>query len=294
MEKSSLRRSALYMPALNERAMNKARSLDCDMILFDLEDSVAPEVKGEARAKVRRELDQGGYGNRELVLRMNGRDTPYWADDLAVLRSCQPDAILIPKVNSGADVIDAFEDIQKIASSPKIGIWLMMETPQSVINAGQIAQTAESVPDLQGYVIGTNDLVKDTGVNPGPNRELLLPWLMTIVASAKACELDVIDGVFNNLNDEDGFEREARQGRDMGITGKSLIHPRQVQAANRIFSPTNEEIAHAQKIVAAFKQDDARGKGVITVDGKMVERLHLKMAQDTLAKALKIRGEIEG
>lgn len=264
--------------------MDKARNIDCDVILFDLEDSVAPIAKEEARKKVVQQLNNGGYGNRELVIRINGRETSFWNDDLEILKHCNPDAILIPKVNSSADVFTALDAINKYSNRTDIGLWLMMETPLAVLNANQIGEVALKNDQLQGYVIGTNDLVKDTGVNPRKDRELLWSWLMTIVASAKSYGLDVIDGVYNNLSDLEGFKRETQQGRDMGMTGKSLIHPNQVEATNQIFSPTSEEIEYAQKIVLAFEQESSKGKGVIMVEGKMVERLHLKMAQDTLEK----------
>jgi len=285
----SLRRSALYMPALNERAMNKARSINTDVIIFDLEDSVAPEAKKEAREKVIYQLNQNGYGHRELVLRVNGYITPYWEEDLAILKDCQPDAVLVPKVNSAEDILIAYEAINTYSNQSNIGIWLMMETPLAILNARQIAQTAKEIANLQGYVIGTNDLVKDTGVNPGTKRELLWSWLMTLVASAKAYNLDVFDGVYNHLSDDEGFKLEAQQGRDMGMTGKSLIHPKQVDITNEVFAPTDAEIEKAKKIVTAFNQESAKGKGVISVDGKMVERLHLKMAEDVLAKARRIK-----
>ena len=280
----SLRRSALYMPALNDRAMDKARNINCDVILFDLEDSVAPVAKAEARTKLVQQLNHGGYGNRELVIRINGRETSFWDDDLEILKHCNPDAVLIPKVNNSVDVCATLKAINNYSNRTDIGLWLMMETPLAVLNANQIGEVALQYDQLQGYVIGTNDLVKDTGVHAGNNRALLWSWLMTIVASAKSYGLDVIDGVYNNPSDQEGFQREAQQGRDMGMTGKSLIHPNQVEITNLIFSPKAEEIEYAQKIVLAFEQESSKGKGVITVDGKMVERLHLKMAQDTLEK----------
>ena len=283
--KSKLRRSALYMPGLNERAMEKGRVLKTDMLLIDLEDSVAPARKQEARDRCAAAIRQGGFGQREVVLRLNGRETPYWKDDLDTLSRCAPDGVLVPKVNNPEDVLAASSDIGDRAGESEIDIWLMMETPASILNAGEIAATVRRCPALQGFVVGTNDLVKDTGVLPGNERVHLLPWLMQLVAAARAYELDIFDGVFNDFFDEKGFHLEAIQGRQLGMTGKSLIHPRQISPCNEAFSPTKQEIQEARKIVDAFSDESSADMGVITVDGRMVERLHLDMARATLLRA---------
>ncbi len=255
------------------------------MLLFDLEDSIAPISKEEARIKIVEELNRGGFGSRELVLRINGEQTPFWQDDLKVLQRCSPDGVLIPKINDGADVERTSSAILEYSRNPDLVIWLMIETPGSITNINEIGLKKGPLKNLQGFVIGTNDLVKDSGVIAGENRKYLIPWLMSVVATAKAYGLDVIDGVFNNIADQEGFLTEARSGREMGMSGKSLIHPSQINPTNKVFSPSNEEIQEAQKIVEAFASKEAEGKGVIVVDGSMVERLHLEMAKAVLAKS---------
>ncbi|MDE2676107.1 MAG: CoA ester lyase [Paracoccaceae bacterium] len=279
------RRSALYIPCLNERAINKARTLPADMLLFDLEDSIAPNSKDEARLKIVEELNKGGFGSREQVLRINGKQTPFWHDDLKVLNRCTPDGVLIPKINDGRDVEITSGAVLEHSRNKDLGIWLMIETPGSISNINDIGLQKKRLDNLQGFVIGTNDLVKDSGVIPGENRKYLVPWLMAVVATAKAYGLDVVDGVFNNISDPKGFIEEARSGREMGMSGKSLIHPNQVNPTNQVFSPSEEEIKEAQKIVDAFSTKESEGKGVIVVEGKMVERLHLEMARSVLIKA---------
>ncbi|MCY4308044.1 MAG: CoA ester lyase [Rhodobacteraceae bacterium] len=285
MKNPTLRRSALYIPCLNTRAINKARTLPTDMLLFDLEDSIAPNSKDEARLKIVEELNEGGFGSREQVLRINGKQTPFWHDDLKVLKRCTPDGVLIPKINDGQDVETTTGAVLEHSRNKDLGIWLMIETPGSISNINDIGLQKERLDNLQGFVIGTNDLVKDSGLIPGENRKYLVPWLMTVVAAAKAYGLDVVDGVFNNISDPEGFIEEATSGREMGMSGKSLIHPNQINPANQVFSPSEEEIEEAQKIVDAFSTEESEGKGVIVVDGKMVERLHLEMARNVLMKA---------
>lgn len=284
----SLRRSALYMPAANPRALAKARQLPCDMVLIDLEDSVAPEAKAPARDTAAAAIAEGGYGPREVVLRLNAPSTPYWADDVAVLGRGRPDGVLVPKIEAAADVDAVAADLAAVDPTGEIGLWLMIETPASVLNALAIAHSVRRVPQLQGFVVGTNDLVKDTGVVAGAGRALLQPWLMTVVAAAKAASLSLLDGVYNDLEDAAGFADECAQGRAMGMDGKSLIHPRQVVPCNAAFSPTEAEVADAQAIVAAFAAPDAAGKGVLRVNGRMVERLHHEMAVAVLARAAAI------
>jgi citrate lyase subunit beta/citryl-CoA lyase len=283
--KTSLRRSALYMPASNARALEKARGLSADLLIFDLEDSVAPDAKGAARETVTAAIATDGYDEREVVLRLNAPSTEFWHDDLTVLSGCRPDAVLLPKVDTPEDIDRALEDLSGRTDLSDLGLWLMVETPAAILNAGAIAARRAQVPQLQGFVIGTNDLVKDTGVLPGEHRAHLLPWLMTAVAAAKAHDLAVLDGVFNDFSDLDGLAAEAAQGRALGMTGKTLIHPKQIAPANAAFSPSEEEVSQARRIVEAFDTDEAAGRGVITLDGKMVERLHLEMAQRTLERA---------
>lgn len=259
------------------------------MLLFDLEDSIAPGSKEEARRKIVDELQKGDFGSRELVLRINGEQTPFWQDDLKVLELCSPDGVLIPKINDCSDVERTTSAVLAHASKHDLDIWLMIETPGSIANINEIGLQKKTLNNLQGFVIGTNDLAKDTGVLAGENRKFLIPWLMSVVAVAKAYGLDVIDGVFNNISDPEGFIEEARSGRKMGMSGKSLIHPNQINPTNQVFSPSEEEIKEAQKVVEAFSSKESEGKGVIVVDGSMVERLHLEMAKAILTRAETIK-----
>ena len=279
----SLRRSALYVPGTNQRALDKITSLPTDMVILDLEDSVAPGMKSTARDNLARIINDGTTRGRETVLRINDRGSEFWQDDLAMLSCCAPHAVLIPKIANSGDMCRQVEELEH--ARPGIGIWLMMETPGCIMNASSIAACSDRYPDIQGFVVGTNDLAKDTSVNPGQDRKYLLPWLLQIVAAAKAFDLDVVDGVYNNFTDDSGFRKEATQGRDMGMTGKSLIHPRQIGPANEIFSPSVEDIEWARRVVDAFAREGAADSGVISLDGKMVERLHLDQARMVLARS---------
>ncbi len=281
----NLRRSALYVPAVNTRAMTKARSLDADMLLIDLEDSVALDRKMEARENAIRVISQGGFGHREVVLRINALQSTSIDADLAVLAHCSPDGVLLPKVNQPEDVNTVASAIGAVTVNREIQIWLMMETPASVLNTRDIAAMVHSLPQLQGFFVGTNDLAKDTGVQPDRDRMYLIPWLMQMVAAAKAFGLHIFDGVYSNLHDDAGFRRESQQGRALGMTGKSLIHPRQLAACNEAFSPSLQEMDEARQIVEAFSRPENANRGVIALNGRMVERLHLTMAENLLARA---------
>ena len=275
------RRSVLYMPGANERALEKARSLAADSLILDLEDSVAPDAKAEARATACAAVTAGGYGRREVVLRVNGLDTPWGKADMAAAVAARPDAILVPKVSSASDVAHA------ASLAHGIPLWVMIETPLSILNARDIAAAAQS-STMVCFVLGTNDLVKDTRLRTGKERLALLPALSQALLAARAFGLDCIDGVYNDFKDEAGFAAECEQGVLLGMDGKTLIHPAQVEACNRIFSPSDAEIAAARKVIAAFALPENASKGVITVDGRMVERLHLAMAErtDAIARAM--------
>jgi len=278
------RRSVLYMPGSNARAIEKARTLPVDAVILDLEDSVAPEAKSSAREQVRAALNAGGFGPREIILRINGLDTPWWLEDINVAAKARPDAILVPKVSTPQNLEDVAERLVDISADHSIRVWAMMETPLAVLNAREIAAAAADVETrLAAFVMGTNDLAKETRAKLGPGRTAMLPWLMTCVAAARAFGLDIVDGVFNDLADADGFARECAQARDMGFDGKTLIHPNQIGACNAAFSPSPEEVMQAQKIIAAFDLPENRGKGAIQLDGRMVERLHADMARRTVA-----------
>ena len=278
------RRSVLYMPGSNARAMDKARTLPVDAVILDLEDSVAPDAKGVARQQVLDAVSAGGFGGREIIIRINGLDTAWWIEDVDVVAKARPDAVLVPKV-SGAQLLEDLADrLVDISADHRIRVWAMMETPLAILHAAEIAAAAADVETrLAAFVMGTNDLARETRARMSAGRAAMLPWLMTCVAAARAHGLEIIDGVFNDLGDPEGFARECAQGRDMGFDGKTLIHPSQVAACNAAFSPSQDEVAQARNIIAAFERPENRDKGVVALDGRMVERLHADMARRTLA-----------
>jgi (3S)-malyl-CoA thioesterase len=265
-------RSALYIPGSKDRALEKARGLPVDVILFDLEDAVAPDAKIAARDTLFAALAGGGYGPRQRIVRINGLDTEWGRADAAAVAAMDCDAILLPKVNSTADV-DALA-----ALVPDLPIWAMMETPQSVLNAASIA----AHPRMAGFVMGTNDLAKDMGSR---GRPALMMALQMCLLAAKAAGIVALDGVYNAFQDDDGLRAECAEGRDLGFDGKTLIHPAQIAIANAAFGPTTDEIALAHRQIAAFAEAAAQGQGVAVVDGKIVENLHIVTAKATLAKA---------
>ena len=267
-------RSALYIPGSRPRALDKARGLACDAILFDLEDAVTPEEKGAARETLADALATGGYGDRVKVVRINGLDTPWGADDARAAVAMKPDAILLPKVNTPGD-LDALAAI-----TGDVPLWAMMESPLGMLNAAAIAQHDR----LQAMVMGTNDLAKDLQTRFRPDRLPLMPGLGLCVLAAKAHGCAIIDGVFNAFKDEVGLKAECEQGRDMGFDGKTLIHPAQLAIANEAFSPSEAEAELATRQIEAFEQAEAAGQGVAVVDGKIVENLHVATARETLAK----------
>ena len=267
-------RSVLYIPGSKPRALDKARGLPCDAIIFDLEDAVTVEEKPAARATLAEALKTGGYGRRYKVIRINGLDTEWGADDARAAATMDADAILLPKVNSPAD-LEALAQI--VGDTP---LWAMMETPGGMLNAPAIAAHRS----LQAMVMGTNDLAKDLGTRFRPDRLPLLASLGLCVLAAKSQGVAIIDGVYNAFKDDVGLEAECAQGRDMGFDGKTLIHPAQLVVANAAFSPSDAEIDTARRQIAAFEEAEAAGQGVAVVDGKIVENLHVATARDTLAK----------
>lgn len=268
-------RSVLYLPASNARAVEKARSLACDVAVLDLEDAVAPEMKAEARAAAVAAAREGRFGPR-LGVRINGLDTAWGADDLAALRDAPVDLIVAPKVESAATV-GALSDGMRSG----VDLWAMIETPRALVDLRDIAEASGA---LAGLMLGVNDLAKDLKIGAAPDREPLKPWLAAVVAHARANGLLSLDGVFNRIKDEAGFAAECAQGRLYGFDGKSLIHPSQIDGANAAFGPSAEEIAWAKTVVSAFAAPETVGLGVIRVEGEMVERLHLVQAQDLLAR----------
>lgn len=277
-------RSALYMPGANARALDKARGLPTDAVIMDLEDSVAPEAKVEARARVCDALQQGVYGKRLCVVRINALDTNWGVDDLQAVVKVRPNAVLVPKVSDAASVANIETAMSGLGAASETALWLMMETPRAVLNAGEIAASAhEPGSRMTTWVMGTNDLAKELRCEMAPGREALRTSLSLCVLAARAGGLHILDGVFNNIQDTSAFEAECREGRALGFDGKSLIHPSQVEPCNRLFSPSADDIAWARKVVAAMEEAEAAGKGVVTVDGEMVEGLHAEQAKRILA-----------
>ncbi|MBL9095289.1 MAG: CoA ester lyase [Alphaproteobacteria bacterium] len=272
------RRSVLYMPGSNARALEKAATLPADALILDLEDAVAPDAKGLARTQVCAAVKDRRFGKREIVIRINGLDTDWGHDDMAAAAEAGPDAILVPKVNDLVDV----EHAEQHMGEARAALWLMIETPQAIFHANEIAGAGGRLACL---VMGTNDLVKELRAQHTPGREALLASLNLAVLAARAHGLTVIDGVYNEIADTAGFEAVCRQGRAMGFDGKTLIHPSQIEGANRIFAPDPGEIARARAILAAFEKPENKGKGAIALDGRMVELLHAEIAKQTVALA---------
>ncbi len=280
------RRSVLYMPGTNVRALEKAKTLPADCLILDLEDAVAPEGKDTARRQVADAVKAGGYGTRELIIRINGLDTPWWLDDIGAAVAARPDGILVPKVSAPEHLLNVAERLMDISADHHIRVWAMMETPLAILNAREIAAAAQDVETrLAAFVMGTNDLAKETRARLVPGRAPMLPWLTTCVAAARAYGIDILDGVYNDLSDADGFARECAQARDLGFDGKTLIHPNQIAPCNAAFSPSDSDVAEALRIIAAFDRPENEGKGVVQLDGRMVERMHADMARRTVAIA---------
>ncbi len=280
------RRSVLYMPGSNARALEKAREIAADALILDLEDAVAPDSKEMARAQVCAAVKAGGYGRRELIIRTNGIETPWFAADLAAAVDAKPDAILIPKVSSPETLIEIGHKLTGRWADPAIRIWAMIETPLAILDVERIARAARAPASrLACFVMGTNDLAKETRARLIPGRAPMLPWLTSAILAARAHGIDIVDGVYNEIKDEAGFVAECEQGRDLGFDGKTLIHPSQVAAANTVFAPDKAELTRARAIISAFDQPENAGKGAIQLDGRMVERLHAEMASRVVALA---------
>jgi citrate lyase subunit beta / citryl-CoA lyase len=287
------RRSVLYMPGSNARAIEKARSLLADGVILDLEDAVAPDAKAQARAQVVDAVKAGGFGSREVFIRVNGIDTPWHADDLDAAAHAAPDAILVPKIGRVEQLERVGQRLLDMKTDHKTRIWAMIETPEAIFNINALAAEAhDSETRLAGFVVGTNDLAKETRARIVPGRQPMLSWLMRCLLAAHAHGIDILDGVYNDLSDTKGFEAECAQARDMGFDGKTLIHPNQIEPCNTVFSPSAEEVAQARKLIAAFELPENQGKGVVQVDGRMVELMHAEMARRTveIADAIAARG----
>ena len=275
------RRSVLYMPAANERALEKAKTIAADSIIFDLEDAVAPEAKESARANACAAVLSGEYGHRELTIRCNGLDTPWGADDLAAAATSGAAAVVIPKVSSVA-AIDLVSSILRASGAPEaMSIWAMVETPTAIFDVRHIAAHSR----VAVLVMGTNDLARELRARQVPGRQPLVPHLAVALAAAREAGKVILDGVYNDVKDLEGFRAECVQGAEMGFDGKTLIHPTQVDIANDVWAPSDDEVEHARRVIAAFQEGIADGRGVITVDGRMIENLHVENARRAISVA---------
>src|SRR3984957_2696634 len=280
------RRSVLYMPGSNAKALAKASTLPADALILDLEDSVAPDQKITARERVVQAVRSGGFGGREVVIRVNGPHTPWGEDDLVAACAANPDAILLPKVDGPGAVMVAARILRETETPERTRIWAMMETPNAILNAGSIAAVAADPSSrLAVMVMGLNDLAKETRAKLTPGRPTMTAWRASCVVAARAHGVDILDGVYNDIQDLDGFRLECLQGRAMGLDGKTHIHPSQVDIFTPVFAPTSAEIESGAAIIDAFALPENAGKGVIQLNGRMVELLHADMARRTLAIA---------
>lgn len=276
------RRSVLYMPGSNTRAMEKAKTIAADAIILDLEDAVSPDAKATARQQIVDALAAGGYGKREMIVRINGLDTPWGADDMAAIAKSGADAILVPKINDAETVQGLVAAMDDAGAPASMALWCMMETPIGILNAQSIGAASDRVAV---WVMGTNDIAKDTGAHHTPMRLPMVTALGICMLAARAYGIQILDGVYNDIKDEDGFRDICQQGLEMGFDGKTLIHPSQVVPCNEVFSPTEAQLEMAARIVAGFEEAQREGKGVVTVDGRMIENLHVEQAKKQLALA---------
>lgn len=281
------RRSVLYMPGANERALEKAKGLDADALILDLEDAVAPDAKAEARERVCAAASSGEYGSKEVAIRVNGLATQWHAEDIAAAAKAGPAAVVVPKVDSVADVHAIEQGLEAGGAPDSTKIWAMVETPVAMLHAEEIAAASDRLTVL---VMGTNDLAKELHAEHVPGRQPLLTGLGLCLLAARATGKVILDGVYNDIKDEAGFEAECLQGRQMGFDGKTLIHPSQLEPANRIWAPTAEAVEDAAALIATFEEAIAAGKGVVTHNGRMIENLHVDNARRILAVADAIAG----
>jgi len=284
-EASRPRRSALFMPGSNARALEKARSLPADALIFDLEDSVAPAAKQAARAQIAAALARGGYGKRELVLRVNALATPWGKDDLEAAARMPVAAVLLPKVDSGDELRRAEAVLAGAGAPAALALWCMIETPLAVLHAEEIAA---ATPRLTALVMGAEDLAKDLRAHPSPDRLALLTSFGLCILAARAYGLAVLDAIHRDINDDEGFLAACRQARELGFDGKTLIHPRTIAAANAAFAPAGAELDWARRVIACHQAAGAAGHGVATLDGKLIEKLHVEEAERLLALAAAI------
>ncbi|MGP9813001.1 HpcH/HpaI aldolase/citrate lyase family protein [Rhodopseudomonas sp. NSM] len=280
------RRSLLFMPGSNARALEKARLLPADGLILDLEDAVAPDAKDTARDQIAAAVAARGYGHREVLVRINALDSPWWLDDIAMAAKVKPDGILVPKVSSVQDLTAVADRLSDLNADMAIRVWIMIETARGVLHAEELAaQSRDSEMRLAGFVFGPNDISRETGIRMLPGRPTMIPMITHCVLAARVHGLVVLDGPYSDIANVDGFAQECAQARDLGFDGKTLIHPGQIDACNATFTPPAEDVAQARAILAAFERPENKGRGAIQLDGRMVERLHAEIARKTIAIA---------
>jgi citrate lyase subunit beta/citryl-CoA lyase len=280
------RRSLLFMPGSNSRALEKARILAADCVILDIEDSVAPDAKGTARDQIAKAIAAGGFGKREVWIRTNAPDTSFWADDVKMAAKAKPDAILVPKVSSVADLRAIAASLRESNADPSVRLWAMIETARAVLHAEELAAASRDTDGrLAGFVFGPNDISRETRIRMQPGRAIMLPMITHCILATRAYGLEILDGPYSDFSNIDGFNQECTQARDLGFDGKTLIHPGQIEACNVIFTPPEEEVVRARKIIAAFDLPENAARGAISLDGQMVERLHADMARRTIELA---------
>ena len=278
------RRSLLFMPGSNARALEKARTLAADAIILDLEDSVAPDGKAVARDQIAQAVAAKGFGKREVLIRINALDTSWWIDDIAMAAKAQPDGILVPKISTVADLNAVADRLGNADAS--IRVWAMIETARAVLDADRLAAASKDPRTrLAGFVFGPNDIARETRIRMKPGRAAMIPMITHCILATRAHGLEILDGPYGDIGNIDGFAEECAQGRDLGFDGKTLIHPSHIDACNAIFTPPEAEVAEARKIIAAFAKPENASRGAIQLDGRMVERLHAEMARRTIAIA---------
>src|ERR1700733_8661998 len=280
------RRSLLFMPGSNARALEKARHLPADGIILDLEDSVGPDAKAVARDQIAKAAAAAGFGKREVLIRTNSLDAPWWIDDITMAGKAKPDGILVPKISSVADLNAIADRLDAIGADPSIRVWAMIETSRAVLHAEELAAASRDPRTrLAGFVFGPNDISRETRIRMRPGRAAMIPMITHCILATRAHGLEILDGPYGDISNPDGFRSECAQGRDLGFDGKTLIHPSHIEACNAIFTPPADEVAEARKIIAAFDLPENAARGAIQLDGRMVERLHMEMAKRTIAIA---------
>ncbi|MCP1840347.1 citrate lyase subunit beta/citryl-CoA lyase [Bradyrhizobium sp. USDA 4524] len=280
------RRSLLFMPGSNARALEKARTLPADGIILDLEDAVAPDAKATAREQIAKAVAAKGFGKREVLIRINALDTPWWVDDIGMAGKSQPDGILVPKISTVDDLNAVADRLSDISAPASIRVWAMIETARAVLDADKLAAASkDSETRLAGFVFGPNDIARETRIRMKPGRAAMIPMITHCILATRAHGLEILDGPYSDISNVDGFAEECAQGRDLGFDGKTLIHPSHIDACNAIFTPPEAEVAEARKIIAAFEKPENASRGAIQLDGRMVERLHAEMARRTIAIA---------